>query len=222
MEREYSVYMHTAPNGKRYIGQTCCKPNRRWQSGFGYSKQIFGYAVKKYGWANFKHEVIAENLTSEEADKIEREYIERYQTTDPKKGYNLDEGGHGGRHLTEEHKRKIGKANSGSNNGMYGHHYTEEERKHISDTSPWKGRKHTQESRAKMSIAKKGNKNMGIGKNHHSAKAIIQYDREGNFINRFDTAVDAEKATGVLRSGICVCAKGRYKTAGGYIWRYEK
>lgn len=31
----YSLYVHTSPSGKRYVGITGINPNRRWQNGRG-------------------------------------------------------------------------------------------------------------------------------------------------------------------------------------------
>lgn len=223
-QNEYCVYMHTAPNGKRYIGITCCKPrNRRWQNGFGYvDNQHFYRAIKRYGWNNFQHDILEDNLTAEDAGRLESEYIKKYKTQDKRYGYNIMEGGQVGYHLSEEHKAKIGKANSGENNGMYGHHYTDEERKQMSERSAWRGRKHTEESRNKMSIAMKGNTNTKTGKMHHRARAVNQYSLDGEYIATYDTAKQASLATGALRSGICNCCKANRKqrTAGGFIWRY--
>lgn len=67
----YKVYMHTAPNGKVYIGITKQKLKRRWQNGSGYNKNShFKRAIKKYGWDNFKHELLFENLSEEETRKL--------------------------------------------------------------------------------------------------------------------------------------------------------
>lgn len=52
-------------------------------------------------------------------------------------------------------------------------------------------------------------------------KKVYQYDQEMNFIAVYDGAIDAEKETGVSRSSICLCIKGRTKTAGGFIWKDE-
>ena len=226
MKREYCVYMHTAPNGKRYIGITCCQPrNRRWQNGYGYVTQPRFYnAIKKYGWDNFEHTILEDDLTAEEAGEKEQEYISQYQTTDKKYGYNIKVGGEVGYHLTEEHKEKISRANAGENNGMFGHHYTDEERKEMSESSVWRGRKHTAETRKKISEYLKAHPETFThwGKEHPLAKAIMQYDKDGNFVARYDTAVEASQKTGVARSGICCCAKGKAKTAGGYMWRYQE
>lgn len=52
-------------------------------------------------------------------------------------------------------------------------------------------------------------------------KKVYQYDQEMNLIAVYDGAIDAEKETGVSRSNICICIKGRTKTAGGFIWKDE-
>ena len=90
-----SVYMHTViANGKRYIGQCKGDPKTRWgSSGHRYKSQLFYYAIQKYGWQNIIHEIIATNLTQEEADKLEKELIAKYKTADRKYGYNIEKGG---------------------------------------------------------------------------------------------------------------------------------
>jgi group I intron endonuclease len=223
MKKEYFVYMHTSPSGKRYIGITCCAINRRWQNGYGYVTQPFYRAIKKYGWDNFTHEILADNLTAEEAGELEQKYIAKYQSNNRKYGYNVMPGGEVGFHLSEEHKKKIGSANAGKKNGMYGHRYTDEEKQRIAKY--WLGKKHTPESIEKMKIAQKKRIENGwkplSGKSHPNSKAVIQYDLDGNYIQKFDTAVEAEQITGTARAGICNSAKGKGKTAGGYIWKYE-
>lgn len=64
------VYQHTnLINGKSYIGITCQKPELRWgKEGNNYRQQTKFYnAIIKYGWDNFKHEILFSNLTQEEA-----------------------------------------------------------------------------------------------------------------------------------------------------------
>ena len=112
----YKVYMHTAPNGKVYIGITKQKLKRRWQNGSGYNKNShFKRAIKKYGWDNFKHELLFENLSEEEAKRKEIELIAFYKSNDRKYGYNNSTGGESasGKVLSEETKSKIRKANLG-------------------------------------------------------------------------------------------------------------
>ena len=98
--RKYLVYMHISPSGKKYIGITKQNTTKRWQNGAGYKTQsLFWKAIKKYGWSNFEHLIIKENLSEEEACKVEMEMIRKYQTYDPSKGYNISPGGSIGRSL---------------------------------------------------------------------------------------------------------------------------
>lgn len=93
--REYLIYKHTnLINGKAYIGQTCQKTRIRWNYGLGYKHNAHFYAaIKKYGWNNFKHEILYEHLTQEEANKLEQELIIKYDLQNPDKGYNYAVGG---------------------------------------------------------------------------------------------------------------------------------
>lgn len=90
--KRYCVYTHIAPNGKIYIGITCQKPERRWHGGSGYRNQPKFYnAIKKYGWANFFHGIILENLSEENASAIEQFLIREFDTIN--NGYNQTSGG---------------------------------------------------------------------------------------------------------------------------------
>lgn len=85
----YLVYKHTDPKGKLYIGITQNHPQTRWNDGSGYEKQSKFYrAIQKYGWINFKHEIIDAGLSKEDAEKIENELIIQYKSYDPQHGYN--------------------------------------------------------------------------------------------------------------------------------------
>ena len=53
-------------------------------------------------------------------------------------------------------------------------------------------------------------------------KPVNQYTLDMNFIAKYITVKQANEITGVSRSGICNCCKGKRKTAGGYIWKYER
>lgn len=94
----YTVYMHTViENGKRYIGQCSRTAKERWGSnGHRYKGQLFYNAIKKYGWDNILHEIVAEGLTRKEADELEKELIAKYKSNDRKYGYNITEGGRNG------------------------------------------------------------------------------------------------------------------------------
>ena len=107
----YCVYMHVTPSDKVYIGLTGNAPEVRWANGHGYPyNKYFTNAIRKYGWKEIKHFIIADNLTREEACELEIKLIEEYDATNPKKGYNIALGGQSsmlGRHHSEETKKKM-------------------------------------------------------------------------------------------------------------------
>ena len=51
-------------------------------------------------------------------------------------------------------------------------------------------------------------------------KPIIQFDKENNFIKRFESITDAEKEIKGSRANIIACMKGKISTAYGYKWKY--
>lgn len=90
----YTVYKHTnKANSKVYIGITSQNVNRRWQNGAGYYGTYIGNAISKYGWDGFEHEILAENLTEQQACAMERKLIAQYKSNDKIHGYNIAEGG---------------------------------------------------------------------------------------------------------------------------------
>lgn len=89
-DNNYTVYIHTFPNGKRYVGLTKQEVDARWQNGKGYKGQPVFKAICNLGWDNIQHEVI-NGLTREEAQKKEKELIELYDTVN--NGYNVAPGG---------------------------------------------------------------------------------------------------------------------------------
>ena len=108
-ERDHTLYMHVSPNNKRYIGITHTDVERRWKNGEGYKDRnpYFYRSICKYGWENFKHEILFENLTLSEANLLEMFYIAYYDTyNNPSKGYNQTRGGKGcdGLKRTKEQK----------------------------------------------------------------------------------------------------------------------
>lgn len=96
MNKKFVIYKHTnLINNKIYIGQTCQKPEYRWgKKGQGYKNSPHFYsAIQKYGWQNFKHEILFTDLTQEQANQKEIELIQKYKSQNPLYGYNSDSGG---------------------------------------------------------------------------------------------------------------------------------
>lgn len=64
--------------------------------------------------------------------------------------------------------------------------------------------------------------NKGLtGKLNWNSRGVTQFDKSDNFIAHFDAILEAERATGVRNSNIVQCCKGKLKTAGGFVWKYD-
>lgn len=107
-DAKFSVYVHTNKiNGKKYVGQSS-NIIERWRNGGKnyFSSPKFHRAIQKYGWENFTHEILYENLNKEAANKIEKALIRKYDSIN--NGYNIQEGGYTS--LTKESLNKMSKS----------------------------------------------------------------------------------------------------------------
>ena len=160
----YRVYKYTnLINNKIYIGQTKHTLEQRSQkNGSNYKNSIYFYnAIQKYGWDNFKSEILKDNLSLEEANYYEEYYINKYDSTNPNIGYNIRIGGKNtplseeskrkisekakerykdptknpnyGKHWSDDFKNKMRERFSGEKGYWYGKHKTEEEKQYLSN-----------------------------------------------------------------------------------------
>lgn len=60
-----------------------------------------------------------------------------------------------------------------------------------------------------------------LDKTRKDAKSVIQYSLSGAYIAEFNSISEASEKTGVYYSGIYFSCKGKYKTAGGFIWKFK-
>ena len=209
-KNEWSVYLHLFPNGKTYVGITSRDPKRRWNNGNGYHRQPkMARAIKKYGWSNVSHLILATDLSENEAIRLERFYIAWFDSR--VKGYNITAGGEGsfGIPCSAEKKAKISKANKGKPNTTGGANLKAWQAKHGS----WnKARKLSEEHLRKITEERRKRCN----------KAIIAFDPRTHLpISEYESCVAAAKAVGVSKNNISRCALGGRKTSGGYEWRYK-
>jgi group I intron endonuclease len=220
-ERNHCVYMHRNKiNGKKYIGQAKGNPENRWKKGYK-GCTCFYNAIKKYGWNNFEHLILLDDLTIDEANICEKEFIKLLKTTDRQYGYNIQYGGKNGNHSLETRAKisasNIGKhKNFGKDNYFYGKTHTQETIAIIRAKNI--GRAHSQEEKAKRRKSLKG-KQAGIL--HSNIKPVLQFDKNGNFIREWQYINQARDCLGIDPSTIVRCCKGRQQTAGGYIWKYK-
>lgn len=216
----YSVYKHTFPNEKVYIGITSMKPEKRWNYGHGYDRNqpLMKNAIQKYGWDNIFHEILFDGLTKEEAEQKEIELIEFYNSSNRKFGYNVQLGGNSNGKLSEETKRKIGDSNKGEKSYWYNHE------------GYWNGKHHSEETKEKIKEFMNSNRNPNYGKQcSEEIKRKIsesQILKRGKPVRCIETEIvyrslkDANRQTSIDRKSIGLCCNGKQKTAGGCHWEY--
>lgn len=159
-------------NNKVYIGQTIRGIEQRWKEHVSGKKecQYFQYAIEKHKPENFDKQVICYANSLQELNILEEFWINFYNSRDRNVGYNIAKGGFNTQH-SDETKKKI----SDSNKGRI---MSDEQKQHLSNiftgvnnhtpaslekirqanlgNTHSRGRKLTEEHKAKMSLATKG------------------------------------------------------------------
>lgn len=200
----YSVYKHTSPTGKVYVGITCRKPEHRWANGMGYTQnKHFFSAIEKYGWDNFKHEIVATGLNKSEACEMEKSLIAKYKSNLREYGYNKSTGGDAPCAGRKQEREEIEKRRM----ALLGKKRTEETKRNISNAK--KGRSNGHEGVLGIANAKSG---------------IVKQINEstGEVIAVYYGYDEMHRMTGYARTPIKEAVKGQRKRAYGYLWEYQK
>jgi len=232
-------------NSKIYVGQKTIHRGKLINSlndllqtnYYGSSKQL-KKDVKLYGKETFKRELIENNIkTQDELNERESFWIQYFNATDESIGYNksYDTPSFSGYKHTEESKKMMSEKKKGKNHPLFGKHISEESKQKSSkshkelyknkENHPWFGKHHTEETKEKISEKNKGKifsdeHRQKIGEK--SSKVVYQYSLEGNFIKEYKSVKEAAEMNNINRGNIANCCRNRYKTAGKYIWKYEK
>ena len=125
MNRICGIYSLICPNGKRYIGKSVDIQNRftRYKRRSCKSQPKIYNAITKYGWSNFKTEILKE-CEEAQLNELEKFYIAEYDSIN--NGYNCTIGGEGvgsgencpnwkgGQEYQKRHKKEYREANSES------------------------------------------------------------------------------------------------------------
>ena len=215
MEKDYSLYIHTKIKNKEvYIGITCQHPvSNRWKNGAGYKKNpLFWNAIQKYGWNNFTHKIICENLTKDQAEHLEQEFIKSYKSNNKKYGYNIENGGRVSK-ISESQKQHLREINLGK------HHTEETKRKMSISHIGMKNRKGTKQSEYFIELKRK----QFSGENNPNSRKIKQYTLDGTFIKEYNYMNEAKKELNL--KGTCHisdCCRGLRNKAYGYKWQYSE
>jgi len=173
-------------------------------------------SMQAHGKENFTTELIWEGeCTQEELDKKEVEFISLFNTMSPY-GYNLQEGGRGGR-PSDETRAKMSVAHKGRV-------VSAETREKLS--AAHKGHFVSAKTREKLRAANKGRvvpADIRVKISTAQNNPVEQWSRDGKiFIKMFESLKLAAHAIGTNRSGISMNLSGKQKTAGGFVWRRVK
>ena len=218
----YIVYQHKNKiNGKNYFGITAQEPGERWgHNGCKYkSSPHFYSAIQKYGWDNFEHNILFDNLTKEEACTKEQELIKKYNSMNREFGYNSTTGGEVFE-MSEESRIKMSKSMIGNKNGL-GKPCSLEKAKKISDAQ--KGRKLTEEHKQKLSNSAKQrhtpcseSKRESLRNNYPNMKKV--YCVETNTI--YKSVQECARELGLWATLVSKVCSGKLKSTGGYHLNY--
>ena len=196
----WCVYKHTSPSGGVYIGITSDYPLARWRNGRGYDCcEVMNKAIKKYGWENFTHEILFDNLTKEEACQKEIELIAFYKNQGH--CYNLAERGTNGL-ASEETKKKMSSNRQRKNAHGWRHIVSSETKQTVAKKI--KGIKRNSKTKEKLSST-------------HSKK-VYQYNLDGELIQEWDSVYQASNILGLARSPITRCRLYQQKTYQNCLW----
>lgn len=57
----------------------------------------------------------------------------------------------------------------------------------------------------------------------NAERTVLQFTKDGKFVNEYPSISEAFRCTGIYQSRICYCCKNIkcYNSAGGYIWKYK-
>lgn len=221
-------------NNKVYIGQTVKTLQQRKREHYYASSYIgntvFHKAIIKYGEDNFKWEIIDYGETNKELDEKEILWISKYKSYvgwADSHGYNMAIGGKTNRGWkpSEEQLKRRSEINKGENNPNFGN---------VGELAPMYGKKHSDESRMKMSQNRKGSKRtdemkkrdrdvkIGVYSNEKNprARAVVKLSKDGLFIEIFPTAKQGAESVNGKRSAITNCCNGASITSYGFKWMY--
>ena len=227
MYEGYSYCITNTVNGKQYIGQTIRTIEQRFKDHINKSKcnkdnQYLYTAMNKYGIENFyvsQLEFISCKTKQEligELNKKEIYYISTFNTKKPN-GYNMTDGGV---LLPNTYEKKPVR-----NYDL--------ERNFINDfESAAEAARYYNISQADITHCCNREKVKIVGgfiwrfKNDDydvktiklNKRVIYQYDLQGNFLNKYSGVKNAERSNELRNIG--ACCKGKYKSIGGYVWRY--
>lgn len=188
-----SIYLITnSKNGKVYIGQTQ-DISARWschksEANANRLQYPLYRAMRKYGLNVFSIIVLEVAKSLEDADSLEKKYINMYDSRNPKIGYNLTAGGLVAR----------------------GWHHSEESKKKISDSQKGKIVIVSEETKKKISATNMG-RNVSVDTKKKISKAITGIKRSKETKDKISSSKLGKKASIETKNKMSDIQKNRQK-----------
>ena len=216
-------------NGKKYIGQSnnIYYRWRKHRSELNRNVHVNSHlqnSWNKYGQDNFKFYIL-EKCTLDELNKKEIYYIDYYNTINDKYGYNMKTGG---QNCNVEYNDELKKKLSDSVRASYENSDLRQRRSEatkqywsipknkeriLGENNVMYGKKHSEESKRKMSEVKKSHHNESPRKNHTK---VFCEELNKEYID----ASTAGKELSLDSGGILKTCRGEHHTCGGYHWHF--
>lgn len=221
-------------NNKKYIGQTRQNVYKRWKAhvrGSDIPLSSISKAIQKYGYENFEFSVLEKNIDISDLDSREIFWIDKYNTTVKKYGYNMNTGGGVGFTASDETKMKQSIAGKNRDPQIYKNHsefmklryknnpiFREDMAKVAIKTHT--GRKQDSEWVNKRADAHRGyvfkeEQKIKLARAHMNGRKIQCSNGE-----IYLSAYEASLCTGALQSHIGSICNGKRKSSNGYTFQY--
>lgn len=216
-------------NGHQYIGSSIdiyrrFKEHKYYLHNGKHHSTYLQNAWDKYGENSFSFNILKVVERKENLIAIEQEFLSRLQPE-----YNIFKiccnSPQGTKH-SKEHCQKI-------SDTLKGHKHSEESKKKMSFSH--RGEKLSEEHTRKIVISKIGKhpsdntknkikesqlKYYANGGKARNKRAVARFSKGGVYISQYDSLADAGRNTNIQYNSISMCASGKIKSAGGYIWKY--
>lgn len=155
----YTYYLYHRPTGKKYYGvrfKIGCDPSDLWKKYFSSSKDVWSL-IEKYGIDSFDYSVRKTFKIKENAIDWEYRVLRRLKVCQSEIWLNKAVGRASpalGRKFNAKTKLKMSNSQSGKNNGFFGRRHTDEAKYKMSIART--GIKFSEERKAKHSLSRKG------------------------------------------------------------------
>lgn len=213
------IYCYTSPSGKKYVGQTSQSvKGRAWKNGEHYKEcTAFWRAIQKHGWNSFSCEVLEETNDSSLLNELEIHYIKKLNTLAPN-GYNIKLG-----NLSQFRKPVLQYDLYGTFIREWDCSYDAAKELNITYGNIIGCCKHRGVSAGGFiwQYPEDNQLDLHLPRVQHK-KAVVQLDKTGNLIKRWNSIGEASRGVGAKSTGgIWSVCQGKGKTAQGFRWMYS-